>query len=102
MRYLIFITLLATGLLQAQTLSWIAPTEREDGKPIQGELSYEVLKDGVIIYGGSDTSLEVDLVVGSNCYMITASEDGGVRSKPSLSCFTVIRSPPVPPIIDQK
>lgn len=99
---IVILLALSKNSANAQTLSWEPPTEREDGTLIEKDLVYEVTRDGELFYTGPETSLGIDLKLGDNCYAITSKEGAdGARSQPRLACFTVIPSPPLPPVFKE-
>ena len=87
-----------------KTFKWNAPTERTDGSPIDGPLTYNLYIGGVqlVTFPGSlnpDGSYEFKREFSHGEYVatITALDDGGLESEHSNSVnFTVQSAPKAP------
>lgn len=87
-----------------KTFKWNAPTERTDGSPLEGPISYNLyINDvGIVSFPGSlnpDGSYEFKREFPHGDYVaeITAVDDGGLESSKSNSVPFTVRSAPAAP-----
>jgi hypothetical protein len=94
---LVELVIITSVTLRAETLNWQPNPEREDGASIDAAaLTYEVWANNQLVYSGPDTSIEVDLGVGTTCYELYQVADG-VRGRSLVKCFQLRAIPPAPP-----
>ena len=90
--------------MATKTFKWNAPTERTDGSPIEGALTYNLYIDGIqlVTFPGSlnpDGSYEFkrDFAHGDYVAEITALDSEGLESDKSNSVPFTVRSAPKAP-----
>ena len=78
-------------------ISWTPSSVRENGDPIVGITSFEIVQNGETVYEGDIPRFEVELESGVAYWFELYQLEDGLRSKPILKRILIDRVPPKRP-----